>query len=216
MPKNGPQQVEPLPRVHPEPPMIADSRPSVRSELRSRTAQVHARLERIPLVQAILRGEASLSSYGRMLHAYRQYYARARFPLAAGYAELAGMGLHAPAHAPLGLIEDDLHALGEPLVPVDETPPMFTTAGAVGWVWVSEGSALGAILIDRSLDSLFTQQQRAGRRFFQAAPDHALRWRAVCESIEYYGRENRTRDAVVEGALHAFDGIERSLLRTRL
>jgi heme oxygenase len=183
---------------------------SVRSHLRARTAQVHARLDDLAVFQPILSGHAGWPDYVRLLGAYHGFYTAAWHTLHAGYRELAPLGVGPPARDPLATLSGDLLALGTK--PPASTPALATAspAQAVGWVWVVEGSSLGAVVIDRALTSLFGAA-REGRRFFEPLSTSALRWRAVCGSMENYGRNTLALPDMVEGAQEAFACMERCL-----
>lgn len=191
-----------------------DPQDTVRGQLRARTAQVHTRLETLPVFQPILAGCAGWADYARLLRAYHVFYTRAWPNLYVGYRELRPLGAHDPEQEPLVILGEDFKALG--LEPTGS--PMYQASHAdpargVGWVWVAAGSALGARIIDRALDALFGTR-REGRRFFEAAPDSGLRWKAICHSIEVYGSKQDVLERMIEGAQAAFGCIERSLTET--
>lgn len=184
---------------------------SVRDVLRARTDAIHRRLEHVGLFEPILAGYATRPMVGQLLQAYHRFHAMARPCLAAGYQALAPFGLKPPPHDPLARLDADLQALGihAPL-PLSGAPDA-PAVRAVGWVWVVEGSALGARIIDHALDRLFGSA-RAGRSFF-APPDDGLRWRQVCASMEDYGHHHDAIEHMAAGAQDAFVCIERSLLQ---
>ena len=188
--------------------------PTIRDTLRARTDDVHRRLERTPCLVRVVAGQASFDDYTKLLRAYLDFYTQAEMPLRLGFHTLSTFGLNANERHCRALLEADLASLGAARMPRTETasPASCSPAEAVGWVWVTEGSALGAQVIDRALDSLFGKQ-REGRRFFETRSDQSLRWRTVCASMQHYGRLQDALEPLVSGALSAFDCIERSFMR---
>lgn len=197
--------------VQTDPPETPPGQYSVRGYLRDSTAAVHARLEGLPIFSPVLAGRAGTADVARLLEAYHDFHTSASLNLELGYQELEGLGVRAPARSPLAMLAEDLDALGG-------IPPEHIIAGArastrpqaVGWVWVVEGSVMGARVIHRALDSLFGENTE-GRRFFQPLPDSGMRWRAVCSGIEIYGRGQDALACMAEGAHQAFACMERSL-----
>lgn len=183
---------------------------SVRNHLRARTAQAHARLDDLPVFHPILAGHADWPDYVRLLGAYHAFYTAACQTLHAGYRELLPFGVAPPEREPLVTLAGDLLALGAQ--PAGPAPRLHATtpARAVGWVWVVEGSSLGAVVIDRALDALFGAR-RDGRRFFEPLPNKGVRWNAVCASMEGYGQRRDALECIAAGAQEAFVFIERCL-----
>lgn len=198
---------EPAP---PEPPEPLRPEGAIRAYLRDKTAEVHARLEALPIFLPVLAGKAGTMDLVRLLRAYHAFHTSASLNLEIGYRELDGLGVHAPAQAPLALLAADLYALSGLLPAHLAQARPGTRPEAVGWVWVVEGSVLGSRVIHRALDSLFGPRLD-GRRFFQPMPDSGVRWRAVCSSIEMYGRGQDALGCMAEGARQAFACMERSL-----
>lgn len=193
-----------------EPPELLRRDGSIRAYLRDSTAEVHARLEGLPIFSPVLAGQARTADVVRLLEAYHAFHTSASLNLEVGYRELEELGVNAPAHSPLALLAGDMDALGGALpvhIAVERPSP---EPQAVGWVWVVEGSILGARVIHRALDSLFGRGLE-GRRFFQPMPDSGMRWLAVCSGIEMYGRGQDALAYMAEGAHQAFACMERSL-----
>ncbi|MGN2244542.1 biliverdin-producing heme oxygenase [Frateuria sp. GZRR33] len=191
-------------------PAVGRERDSVRGHLRDSTAEIHASLEGLPIFSAVLAGRARTDDVVRLLWAYHAFHTFASLNLQLGYQELEGLGVRAPASGPLALLARDLDGLGARPPTRIAVAQASTRPQAVGWVWVVEGSALGARVIHRALDSLFGESQE-GRRFFQPLPDSGTRWRAVCSGIENYGRARDALGCMAAGAHQAFACMERSL-----
>ncbi|SEI51323.1 biliverdin-producing heme oxygenase [Frateuria terrea] len=192
-----------------------DPRDAARSHLRAHTSDIHARLETLPVFEPILARRAGWGDYRRLLGAYHDFYTSAWQNLEVGYRELARVGPGVPPRQPLALLDEDLRSVGARARSVRPgAGASATPAQAVGWVWVAEGSALGGVVIDRALDSLFGAR-REGRRFFEPVSTSGLRWRAVCASIEILGNTKEALGSMTEGARDAFGCIERSLLNAK-
>lgn len=193
-----------------DPPAMCRERDAVRGHLRDSTAEIHARLERLPIFSAVLAGHSRTADVVRLLRAYHDFHTSASLNLQLGYRELEGLGVPAPTKGPLALLARDLDGLGARLPTHIAVAQASTRPQAVGWVWVVEGSVLGARVIHRALDALFGESQE-GRRFFQPLPDSGTRWRAVCSGIENYGRARDALGCMAAGAHQAFACMERSL-----
>ena len=107
-------------------------------------------------------------------------------------------------------VEHDLHDLG---LPLPSTPRQVTAspAQALGWLYCSEGSNLGAAF-------LFKQTQRLGLDATQGArhlaphPDgRALHWREFVARLDGLALAAEEEDEVITGAIAAFDSYRAHL-----
>ncbi|WDY56100.1 biliverdin-producing heme oxygenase [Pseudomonas sp. PSKL.D1] len=107
-------------------------------------------------------------------------------------------------------VETDLRDLGMPL-PAAPQPVIATPAQALGWLYCSEGSNLGAAF-------LFKQTQRlgldgdAGARHLAPHPDgRALHWREFVAKLDGLTLTAEEEAEAVAGAIAAFDSYRHHL-----
>jgi heme oxygenase len=97
----------------------------------------------------------------------------------------------------------DLHEAvpHEPLASAGVTMP-----GALGWLYVSEGSTLGAAFLLKEAERQLGLSATFGARNLAAHPEgRAATWRRFVASLDDEALTPEMHDAVVEGALAAFD-----------
>lgn len=99
----------------------------------------------------------------------------------------------------------DLHDLGAP-VP-DEAPATseVTMPQALGWVYVAEGSTLGAAFLLKEAEKSLGLSATFGARCLAAYPEGRLRvWRRFTETLDGPDVPAASHDAVIAGALQAY------------
>lgn len=180
--------------------------PETRSKLlRSRTSAAHATLDgRIMAASPF----ASRENYGRFLqvqHAfYRDIDALYSDPaLDALLPDLAG-------RRRLGKIEADLADLGILAEPADRAPAFGTDAEvpeALGWIYVAEGSNLGAAFLLKEAIKLGLGEEFGARHLAGAPEGRGLHWRTFQAALDGVVLDPAGEDAVVEGANTAFNRV---------
>ncbi len=201
--------VEETARLRPRPSNM--DRSGVRAAMKLRTDAVHQRLHELDVNRSIMTGTVVIESYRKLLRGFLDFHRLALPILESGYEELAAAGFAGRPNDHVARIKADLTATGGDIL---EPPSGFAQATcpaeAVGWVWTVEGSALGARLIHRGLDSLFGDANE-GRTYFQPNGDSVERWRGFCRSLDEYGNRSGNFDALENGASAAFKCIEQCL-----
>ncbi len=161
---------------------------SLRADLRTATAEHHARLD------------AALDRFDltdpRAYRAFLRAHARALLPIEQA---IAGSPASAGWRARGPLLTDDLLALGEPMPPPMPIDPV-SDAGCWGMRYVAEGSRLGGALLSR--------QVGAGLPARYLGAHHGKgEWRGFLDALEAAAVDGGAewRAEASEGAMQAFD-----------
>lgn len=180
--------------------------PETRSKLlRARTHAAHAALDGRIMAAAPF---ASTDRYGRFLQVQRAFYrdidALYRHPaLAALLPDLAG-------RRRLGKIEADLADLGLTAAPSDGPPAFGEDAPlpeALGWLYVAEGSNLGAAILLKEASKLGLGEDFGARHLAGAPEGRGLHWRTFTAALDGVALEAGGEGAVVGGANTAFNRV---------
>lgn len=113
----------------------------------------------------------------------------------------------------LGLIAHDLTDLGlsEPLV---DAPPMFPSeqpvdaATALGWLYVAEGSNLGAALLRKAAAKLGLSDDHGARHLAPSGEGPAAHWRVFTTALDAAVLTPEEEDRAVAGANAAFARVQ--------
>lgn len=113
----------------------------------------------------------------------------------------------------LGLIAQDLTDLGvsEPLV---DAPPMFPSdqpidaATALGWLYVAEGSNLGAALLRKAAAKLGLSDDHGARHLAPSGEGPAAHWRVFTTALDAAVLTPEEEDRAVAGANAAFARVQ--------
>jgi len=185
---------------------------SLALRLKTETAALHERLDK--LVTA-LDPFGSRANYGRFVAA--QYLFQrdveplyASGPYAALIPDLAGRSRLAAAEA-------DLRDLGVPLpVPQDASQgPGLPLPEGLGWLYVSEGSKLGAAFLLKEAGQRLGLDERFGARSLAAPADgRGAAWKRFVQALDGSGMAEEEQDRVVAGARAAFQRFAVLLARS--
>ncbi|QIG79071.1 biliverdin-producing heme oxygenase [Stakelama tenebrarum] len=120
----------------------------------------------------------------------------------------------------LTAIEADLADLGLTPPPVDASPVFDTDAPidiptALGWLYVVEGSNLGAALLRKKAAELGLSDSYGGRHLAPAAEGPAAHWRAFTEALDAIPLHPEDEARAAAGANAAFAHVQ-SLVDRRL
>lgn len=113
----------------------------------------------------------------------------------------------------LGLIAQDLADLGlsEPLV---DAPPVFPSdqpvdaATALGWLYVAEGSNLGAALLRKAAAKLGLSNDHGARHLAPSGEGPAAHWRVFTTALDAAVLTAEEEDRAVAGANAAFARVQ--------
>lgn len=177
--------------------------------LREATAEVHARLHRVPVFEALAAGHLSLAAYAALLHRLLGFHAAVEAALAAA-PSLRPYGIDLAERCRSDALRADLATLGAPGAgPLAPLPSLGTAARALGCLYVVEGSTLGGRQLARGLDHLLPAGAVAGRAFLLGhGPRHGAMWQACCAAIEACGAEPGGLDGMAAAARETFAAFE--------
>ncbi len=188
---------------------------SLIQDLRVATRALHERLDGSIMAAAAFE---TLAGYGAFVGVqylfHRDIDALYRAPtLAALLPDLAG-------RRRLDLIAADIRDLGLP-VPESDAPPLFETdhapdvPAALGWLYVAEGSTLGATLLRKEAAKLGLSDTHGARHLAPAPEGPAVRWRAFMAAADAVALTAQERARAAQGAEAAFVRVQ-SLTDARL
>ncbi|MGE4430306.1 MAG: biliverdin-producing heme oxygenase [Sphingobium sp.] len=113
----------------------------------------------------------------------------------------------------LGLIAADLGDLGVPL-PEEEGEPSFAPgaaidmASALGWLYVAEGSNMGAALLRKEAAKLGLSDDHGARHLAPAPEGPAAHWRAFTAGLDAASLSPEEEERAVAGANAAFARVQ--------
>lgn len=118
----------------------------------------------------------------------------------------------------LGLIVQDLHDLGV-AVPVADTPPAFAAGvdtdipAALGWLYVAEGSNLGAAFLLKEAAKLGLNDGFGARHLASAPEGRGLHWKTFTAALDSVSLSDAEDERTIAGARTAFARVQ-DLVRT--
>ncbi len=178
--------------------------------LRSETAEAHKSLEQLPASAAILKPGVTRAEYRHYLELmYPQVYDLEQniFPLIAGVVP----DLEERRKEPM--IKADLHALGNVGTDVGQLPftgagKPFSTAFAMGIMYVMEGSTLGGRVILKQVQPALGLDENVDARYFAGYKNETgSYWKKFVDVLTSYAVEHNAEQEVIEGANFAFNAI---------
>jgi heme oxygenase len=172
--------------------------------LKERTHATHGRLD-----QAIMAGEpfASRERYGRFVQVQHGFHRE----IDALYVnpDLDRLLPDLAGRRRLALIEQDLADLGVAVAATD-AEPAFADRGpvdiptALGWLYVAEGSNLGAAFLLKEAAKLGLSEEFGARHLAGAPEGRGLHWRTFTAALDAAGLDVAAEHRVVAGAQAAF------------
>ena len=180
---------------------------AVLQRLRTATAADHTRVETaLDLLDPDLTVARLRDTVGR-LHAFWVAAERGLDAWAAREPhEAAAIGWHRRRRA--GLFAADLTALGgRGAAPAPGLPPVADTAGALGRLYVLEGSTLGGRIIDRHLATVPALTGVRVRAFSPYGHDTGRMWHAVRAAVRQHAAEHGSAERMVAAAVDTFAGL---------
>lgn len=176
--------------------------PSRSRRLKALTSSSHERLD-----AAVMAGRpfADQERYGRFLEVQHGFHRDidalyASAPLAAVLPDLDG-------RRRLGLIAQDLADLGR-ATPEESAPPALDAAAdlptALGWLYVAEGSNLGAAFLLKEAAKLGLSESSGARHLAGAPEGRGLHWRSFTAALDGLELDPAAEARVAAGAQAAF------------
>lgn len=179
--------------------------------LRQRTAAQHTKLEATKISTDLLRPDATVQMYMTYLAHMRGVMAFAEHHV---YPVLAHLFADISERGKLAAIDSDIETLArmttrpatKPL-PVSTEP--MTTAFAMGYMYVIEGSTLGGRMLLKHVKTTLGFDEEAGARFFSGyGANTGTMWKQFLQILTGYAVGNECEEEVIAGANHAFKIIE--------
>lgn len=182
--------------------MLAEiaERPSLSTRLKTETAAEHERMHGL-----MERGQPfdTRENYARFVAA--QYCFQRDIAQLVKDPRVQAVVPDAELRSRLQLALDDLADLGHPVPPVSPPAPTTTVAQALGWLYVSEGSTLGAAFLLKEAQARLGLSATFGARSLAAHPQgRALFWRQFVASLDGEAVATDEQDEVVAGAMAAY------------
>ncbi|MGQ4274033.1 biliverdin-producing heme oxygenase [Terrihabitans sp. B22-R8] len=116
-----------------------------------------------------------------------------------------------PGRRRLGLIEQDLADLGIP-APEAERAPVFGDAAdiptALGWLYVAEGSNLGAAFLLKEAVKLGLSEERGARHLAGAPEGRGRHWKTFTAALDALDLDEVGEQRVRDGAIAAFQRVQ--------
>lgn len=188
---------------------------SLIQNLRAATRERHDRLDKSIMAAAAFETLAGYGQFAQVQYLFHRdvdgLYSQP--PLAALLPDLAD-------RRRLDLIAADLRDL-DLAPPEDDAPPVFSAGGtldvptALGWLYVAEGSTLGAALLRREATKLGLSDTHGARHLAPAPEGPAARWRAFTEALDAVELSGDERKLAAIGAQAAFARVQ-ALVDARL
>lgn len=182
--------------------------PSRAGRLKALTHEVHDRLDRSIMATASF---SSVEGYARFVQV--QYLFHRDIEALYDDARLQALFPGLAGRKRLGLIAADLADLGVPL-PAGEsgrafapgTPPDIATA--LGWLYVAEGSTMGAALLRKEAAKLGLSDDHGARHLAPAPEGPAAHWRAFTAQLDAAPLPPEEEERVSAGAHAAFARVQ--------
>ncbi|OCW58369.1 biliverdin-producing heme oxygenase [Hoeflea olei] len=169
--------------------------------LKRATHSTHERLD-----QAIMAREpfADRERYGRFLAVQHRFHAEID-PLF-GHPELQALLPDLEERRRLDLIRQDMADLGmaSPTLTPGRAEPLPGIAVALGWLYVAEGSNLGAAFLLKEAAKLGLSQAFGARHLAPAPEGRGLHWRTFTAALDAVALPEADEARVVAGAEQAF------------
>ncbi|MDH4983722.1 biliverdin-producing heme oxygenase [Hyphomicrobium sp. D-2] len=181
--------------------------PSRAKDLRAATHGAHDRLDKRIMAAAPF---ADRARYGRFLLV--QYAFHRDIDALYDNAMLDGLLPDLPGRRRVGQIQADLTDLGI-AIPAIETPPHFAAGAevdlpaALGWLYVAEGSNLGAAFLLKEALKLDLNEGFGARHLAGAPEGRGLHWRTFTAALDAVTLSDAENERVIANAVAAFDRV---------
>ncbi|VFR29490.1 Heme oxygenase HemO, associated with heme uptake [plant metagenome] len=184
-------------------------RPSLSQRLKQETNDQH---ERMHTLMARAAPFASRESYARFVAAQYLFQRDVEFLFKDAAVKSAVPDLEARGREEASLA--DLRDLGAAAPQDDIASVGVTMPEALGWLYVSEGSTLGAAFLFKEAQASLGLSAEFGARNLAAYPEgRAIVWRRFVASLDSEAIDPDTHDAVIAGANAAYNRFGQLLTR---
>lgn len=110
-----------------------------------------------------------------------------------------------PSRRRLDLIRQDLVEVGDPLPPlILRDDYLIDVPNALGWIYVAEGSTLGAAFLLKEAAKLGFTESFGARHLAAHVDGRGLHWRTFTTALDAVSLNGEEEERVIEGAKQAF------------
>lgn len=174
-------------------------------KLKAATSQTHDRLDKRIMAAGAFDSKEHYGLFAKMQHAFhRDIDALYSNPaLDAVLPDLKG-------RRRLGQIEQDLADLGLEPLSFDTAPEFDANADlptALGWLYVAEGSNLGAAFLIKAAEKLGLSEEFGARHLAGAPEGRGLHWRTFTAALDALDLTEEENERVIAGANAAFKRV---------
>lgn len=177
------------------------------NDLKTKTAESHKKLEELPVSMSIMSPDMKIEEYAKylnLMHDVHQDTEETIFPLFAGLIE------DLEQRRKKQLIEADLSFLNYDLTSSEKVfkTDKISVPFALGILYVVEGSTLGGRFILKNVSKVSQLSGDKGVSYFNGYGEKTGSfWKSFLGFLSEYEQENNNGDAIIEGAVFAFDSI---------
>lgn len=179
-------------------------------QLKTATADLHDNLENTALSKSLMNETVTVKDYQDYLLAMESVIAFSELYI---QPMVAPQLSQLPPVSKLAAIQHDMHVLNtdaserEAILfnPVEKD---FTTAFALGYFYVVEGSMLGGRFISNHINSRLGINEHNGGSFFTGyGAETGKHWKSLLNDLSAYAVQNNAAAEIIAGARHAFTAI---------
>lgn len=187
--------------------MIALDELSLSKRLKTATHAVHDTLDRSIMAAASFADVAGYARFAEIQYLFH-HDIDALYDVPALQVQFPGL----PERRRLPLIAADLGDLGHPLPdgprPPAFEPPVLDLAAAVGWLYVAEGSNIGAALLRKEAAKLGLSDTHGARHLAPAPEGPAAHWRRFTAALDAVELDKEGQRQAMAGANAAFARVQ--------
>ncbi|MDQ1165432.1 biliverdin-producing heme oxygenase [Flavobacterium sp. SORGH_AS_0622] len=177
------------------------------NDLKTKTADSHKKLEELPVSMSIMSPDMKIEEYAKYLNLMHDVHADTEQTV---YPLFSGLLGDSEQRRKKQLIEADLAFLNYDL---SNSEKVFKTENisvpfALGIFYVVEGSTLGGRFILKNVSRVPQLSGDKGVSYFNGYGDKTGSfWKSFLNFLSEYEQQNNCGDAIIEGAVFAFDSI---------
>jgi heme oxygenase len=177
------------------------------NDLKTKTADSHKKLEELPVSMSIMSPDMKIEEYAKYLNLMHDVHADTEQTV---YPLFSGLLGDLEQRRKKQLIEADLAFLNYDL---SNSEKVFKTENisvpfALGIFYVVEGSTLGGRFILKNVSRVPQLSGDKGVSYFNGYGDKTGSfWKSFLNFLSEYEQQNNCGDAIIEGAVFAFDSI---------
>ncbi|OXA89529.1 biliverdin-producing heme oxygenase [Flavobacterium hercynium] len=185
------------------------------SNLKTKTASSHQKLESLPVSASILSPNMKMNDYAHYLSLMHDVHTNLEeeiFPL------LTDIIDDLKAREKKELLEADLSYLNYTKTNSNRVfnKEKVSTAFALGIFYVVEGSTLGGRFILKNLETIPGLTEEKGVSYFNGYGNKTgSYWKSFLNLLSTYEEEHNCENEIIDGAIYAFDCIHDHFLNTR-